>query len=362
MRARALPILVLIVLVLVPSIAVADVGTPLIWMEGIHLVVGNLLLGVLEGAILVRLYRIKLRRSVGLLVLANYFSSWVGFAAVGKLGRWLNPDLHSGMWTALGLIGATYALTLVLEWPFVVLCFRGTPHWLRRSVTGSLIVQTASYVLLFGVYAPVSAASLYTGLSVVPREQVSLPLGVQVFFIGERDGDVYRLAGVSAAEKVFAFRSANPRDSLRLEQQPGDPGAWDVVAVRAERWWRADSTVVALRGSVRNPHDSAWNSTQGRGRNLVPRIGSAGDSPWRFRTSPWPSEGIRGRHERTGETLRLAFGTPILSWPIWGVTQLPDDKVLFGLGWDQICVLEVATRRVALLAKGHGMIAVVAAR
>ena len=128
-------------LMLVPSVARADLGTPLVWGTGFHLLLGNLLVGALEGAILARLFSLKLRRCISLLIVANYVSSWVGVWAIDKLARWLDPDLYHGLQAAFGLIATTYVLTLVLEWPFVAVAVAGPPGWLRRSVKGSLIAR-----------------------------------------------------------------------------------------------------------------------------------------------------------------------------------------------------------------------------
>lgn len=366
MRARAL--LALVALMLVPSVARADLGTPLVWGIGFHLFLGNLLVGALEGAILASTFGLKLRRSIGLLIVANYVSSWAGIWGIEELARWLDPDLYHGLQAAFGLIATTYVLTLVLEWPFVAIAVAvgGPPGWLRRSVKGSLIAQTASYVLIFGGYALVSATSLYTRFSVVPREQLSLPDGVQVFYFGAEDGGVYRLVDRSAPTRVLAWHSVpdayGPHsDSLRFDREPNDSLAWDLVAVRAERG-QAGSTVVAVAGVVRSPRDSVWNSVQPGGEPFlrVPAIGAALESPWQFRTSPWPSVGMWGRNRTTGQPLRLAFGTPVLGWSIWSAIHLPGDRILFVLGRDQICLLDLPTRRVALLARGRRMVASIA--
>ena len=46
----------------------------------------------------------------------------------------------------------TYLLTIVLEWPFVAFCFFRADRWFHKSVVASLIVQSASYVVIFGWY------------------------------------------------------------------------------------------------------------------------------------------------------------------------------------------------------------------
>jgi hypothetical protein len=63
---------------------------------------------------------------------------------------------------------------------------------------------------------------------------------------------------------------------------------------------------------------------------------------------------LYGERTDTGEKLHLALDTPFLAWPIRNITQLPDEKVLFQLGENQICVFDLKTKQVALVAKGRG--------
>lgn len=103
------------------------------------------LLGALEGAIVARLFRLRSARSVGWMILANLLVSWLGFLFLPMLPH---SDLRREWWSAPIIVVATYALILLLEWPFVALCVRGAPGWFRRSVKGSLVAQTAGYLVL----------------------------------------------------------------------------------------------------------------------------------------------------------------------------------------------------------------------
>jgi hypothetical protein len=152
MRARALPVLA--VLVLLPVAAAADTLTP--WVSGTSpfLWITTLLLGVLEGAVLARLFRLKLARCIGSMIPANFLTSWIGLSLLRMLPREAYPDALGG---AVLLVAVTFALTLVFEWPFVAFAVRGGPGWFRRSVKGSLIAQAASYgvLLVIGLAASV---------------------------------------------------------------------------------------------------------------------------------------------------------------------------------------------------------------
>jgi hypothetical protein len=60
----------------------ANAGTPLMWVQMIHLAFGNLLLGIIEGVILKLAFKTKLPRAVGLMILANYASWIIGTALI----------------------------------------------------------------------------------------------------------------------------------------------------------------------------------------------------------------------------------------------------------------------------------------
>ncbi len=61
-----------------PSTVQADAGTPLMWAGMLHLFIGNAVIGCFEGFILAKFFSLKMRRTIGLLIAANYFSAWVG--------------------------------------------------------------------------------------------------------------------------------------------------------------------------------------------------------------------------------------------------------------------------------------------
>ncbi len=52
MTAKKLPFLVIVVLLSMPSVALANVGTPLMWATMLHLAFGNAFIGILEGGLL----------------------------------------------------------------------------------------------------------------------------------------------------------------------------------------------------------------------------------------------------------------------------------------------------------------------
>jgi hypothetical protein len=71
----------------------------------------------------------------------------------------------------------------------------------------------------------------------------------------------------------------------------------------------------------------------------------------------WPEEGLRYRDIKSGDYSGIALGIPLMMWPARNATVLPGDIVVFELG-PQVVVFNLKTRKIGLLAFGHGPVAV----
>ena len=72
----------------------------------------------------------------------------------------------------------------------------------------------------------------------------------------------------------------------------------------------------------------------------------------------WARRGMRASRTDTGTEFRVAFEMPLGDWRICDATHLPGDYVLFQLGRDQICIFDPMQKRIALVARGRGPVAV----
>ena len=353
-----------------PTAAWADMGTPLMWAGMLHLFVGNAIIGVLEGCLLARIFRLRFGRTIGLLILANYFSAWAGYLLLHdavSLGR--PVDLNNVRLFFWALVVLSYLMTLVLELPFVALAFWRDPRWLRKSVRGSLIVQTVSYLLLFGWFGLASQTSLLTSTRSVPLSTIPLPEDVRIYFISSGDGEVYSMAFARPAKhREFALHSTNEDDRLFVRASSTDSNRWDLVARLETGDYRKPILTTVLEAvaseAVPDSHSSPTmppQEVEGTPFNDGPvvKLGSATNSTWEFSAGSWAGEGLRGTQTNTGVRAGFSFETPFGAWAVRNATLLPGDKVLFQLGRDQICVFDPVGNRVALVVKGRGPVAII---
>jgi hypothetical protein len=318
-----------------PASALADVGTPMLWASTFHLLLGNALVGVFEGWLLAWVFGLPRKRSMGLMIVANYLSAWLGFLLLGSLFSRFVTDLESGGRITLLLVALAYALTLVVEWPLVALCFRGTPRGFGRSLRGSVLVQSASYLLLFGGYWMLSGTSLYTRMKVVPPDQIEPPHGVVMYFISSADGDLHRQElGQATDVRIAALGSTERRsDCLRLEASSVDSNRWDLVAVVWREKEQQRETVVLVPGITTwqqmSDKQVARAYQYGGWGNAALQIGTATNSHWRFRWTVWPDLGLWGNDGT--RKFAMAFGTPFGGWSPYRAIELPGEKLLVQL-------------------------------
>jgi hypothetical protein len=370
---KSLPLLSLIALgvVALPQYALANAGTPLMWAGMLHLVLGNALIGVGEGTLLAWLFSIPKGKSIGVMVVANYLSAWLGGLFLrGAIVRALPMDLTNGWKWFWIMVVVTYCLTLALEWPFIAWCFRGAKDWFRRSLKASLVLQSASYALLFGWYWMASGTSLYTEMQVVPAAEFSLPESVLVYFIASQDGDVYSRHLVGVGERlVHDLHSTNLNDRLFVRASAASSNAWDLVARLESKDYRKPDFVV-IRTNMQVEAAPDWRSQhtdppQYEGTwfsfGEAQPLGGATNGQWKFWAGFWPVEGLRASRKGTDERVRFSFETPFGAWTVRNAVHLPSDKALFQLGDDQICAFDPASRKIALLWRGRGPVPVIEA-
>jgi hypothetical protein len=302
-------LLAVFLLLAMPAIAQANTGTVFMWATFLHLLVGNLLLGIMEGCFLAKVFKVPKGKSIGLFILANYYSAWLGACILPTISNDF-PLTLTNAWIFLWfMVFVAYILTLILELPFAIFIFIGHVSWFRKAVHATLLVQTVSYVLLFGWYFMASGTSLYTKTDIVPVSSMHLPKDVVVYFTSAEDGQVYS-------------------------------GALD------KRVWQGSS--------YPDLHDE-----EGTRLGKVPQLGSAEASSWEFFVNFWAEMGLRGTNKKSGKRVRIALKTPFVSWYISEAVHLPGDKVLFQLSHNQICLYDPEEQEIALLALGNSPVALI---
>ncbi|MCZ7591581.1 MAG: hypothetical protein M5U15_05265 [Kiritimatiellae bacterium] len=342
-----------------------NAGTPLMWASIIHLFIGNALIGILEGLLIAQVFKLHRGKSIGVLVVANYISTWAGGITLTFFSSRLSIDLYSGRWFIPLAALLFLALTILLEWPLITLLFKGHARNWRQGFKASIIAQCASYLLIAGWYLLASGFDLYTTAKVTSAKSFIVNSNAIVYFIGQ-DGQAYK-QGLKNNHPALLERinSTNKNDRLALIPS-SEQGYLDLVA-RLETGHRSSITNLLLRAITTNAAvgGGGWTKpindyTDGNWGNFgsAADLRTSTDREWEVRTGFWAIEGINLKNTNTGKRIHLSVETPFLQWYARNATVLPGDEVVFQLG-QQICLFNREKRLIVKLASGRGPVVII---
>jgi hypothetical protein len=224
-------ILVILILFIISTAALANAGTSLMWATAAHLLIGNLFIGILEGLLLAKIYGISAKKCVNIFILANYFSAWVGFKIISQICPTLPLDIDNILPMFWVMVVASYILTIILEFPFAVFAFKGDNEWLKKSIRGTFLIQTVSYVIIFGWFGISSGTSLFTKTKVVNPSAIKLPDNVQIYYISSNDGDIYTGSICDRQwQIIYDLNSSYNHNYLALLPSKDNNYLWNLVA------------------------------------------------------------------------------------------------------------------------------------
>ncbi len=325
----------------------ADAGSPLVWAGAFHLLVGNLLVGALEGLVLARVFKLPRARTVGLLIPANYVSAITGAALSGPTGELISRHDPTPLYHLPGLllaaVFASYVLSAVLEWPFCLAATWRRPDRLRASLKATILAQTVSYPLLAVIYLAGPAVTGPVGVELDRTLSFVREARAEVYFVPSEGGSVWRIHPDGTGRELVARASVTRWDGLTFDSS--EPGLWDL-------WSRQPKQLLVKGVARRPPQPRARQESEAYERGFPFRtdLRPDGEHEWRVIAEPWPDRGLQADN-RAHEHLSVALGTPVLCWSARCATVLPEDEVVFELG-SQIVLLDLRTRKAGVIAVG----------
>ena len=352
-------LIILSSLFLSPTLVYADVGTPLIWLTTGHLYMGNAIIGIFEGLIIAKVFKNKYSRSILIMILANYISMIVGKFGIDFSSAALKniASINNASYIIWGLLFGSYALTVIIEWPFCFWIMKGKEDRKKRSFKASILLQSASYAILIPIYLSVSGITLITKTTVDKPTSFIKVKDAWVYFISTTDGDIYKVnADGNNKQEAKKAGIANPYVTLFVSNNNGK------VNLNAY-WWEGEGrnfkniTKLLLEDIPGETAVAENSSTIGLWEKVVDfRLPS--ERGWDIETSIEGVQGLKGENKTTGKSFWIALGTPFLSWPILKASILPGDQVICQLGDNQIVLIDLNTRHIGLITFGRGPVVV----
>ncbi len=359
--------------------ALANAGTPLMWLTMGHLLIGNALIGVGEAVLIARLFKARLCLAVPVLIVANYVSMIAGAALVGHYGGDIGgiarlivgeESLSNAIrFNLLALLSLAFVTTLV-EWPFVFAVLPARNR-VARSIVATLAAQAASYLVLTLLYFRVSNMSVVTQTVNTDPADFARTTNAWVYYLPLDRSGLWRVRP-DGADNARVREIGAPDEWARLYWLRSTDGAgWDLwITTPADRPTYVPSgpqrpkqpllTGLAGRAAMHRrdetPGGTRTNNWTSWGK--APDLRLAGADELSVRAGFWPAEGlVVGKGDLyTGRC--FAMETPVTNWVTRSPTLLPHDQVVYQLG-DQIVLLDLNTRQIGLITRGTSPVVII---
>ncbi len=338
-------------------VAWANAGTPLMLLTFAHLMFGNAIIGLAEGLLLWLMFRKSARgAAIPLMIAANYLSAFVGLAFLVSFSGSLvtnyllpaNPTqalaelpdaIRTAAWVAYP---AAYALTVVLEWPFVFLALRPRSRRVLTALGTSAVLQAASYAVLLPLYLSATTVTLDRDVSVDRAVVTDTHDNAWVYFLDNEQSTLKRIRINGEQPEPVPTDAQGELRSLRVAQGESS-GRLQLVA-------ETPSTESMV---------------------LVPEFCLPDEFPWKLEPGTFDTHSLRDETDLRvrcdmglalkvsgqEDSLFLAFDTHLLFWQTSDAWPLPDQRIVYQFGpW--IMLLDFNSRRIGVIAEGHSPVLV----
>jgi len=347
---------ILLLLLYLPTSAYADAGTALMWVTVFHLLIGNALIGILEGIVIAKIFGVRLKRSILIMIPANYFSSIAGAFGVCHFNTLISSfaSIYNISYILFVLWAGSYFLTIVLEWPFCYWILKGQENRKQRSFKASVIAQTVSYALLIPIYLSCSGVSLVTKTTVDKSLSFLKTKNAWVYFLSPKGDTLYKIR-INGADKQRVKESGIDNEYTHLFIC-NDNGKANLRI----KWYkilpnhRSEEQSKVLLEDTPGVTTDKQNCGDKNAINFFDALDlrSKNDRDWSVAAGGWAIEGLRGTNKKTKKSFWVALEAPFLAWSTSNATVLPGQQVVCQIG-NQIILFDINTSKIGLITFGR---------
>ncbi|HIK52834.1 MAG TPA: hypothetical protein IGS17_18195 [Oscillatoriales cyanobacterium M59_W2019_021] len=356
-------VILAVAIALFPSPVLANSLTPVIEAAFVHLLVGNFLLGAVEGFLLSKWFGTPRGNSQAILVVANYASALLGHILLAnRLSTMPQVTLENVLVWLWIFVAIAFVLTLLIEYPFFWLLLRKQEKAFRKSLKATIVIHCISYLLLFGWYATSSVTSMANQLDVVPVVQLQPNEEYLLYFISSDGKQVVRsdLEG-KQQEIVKELRKIEKNPALFMCKN--QEGQIDLVAkegmlkeIVLSDFTHSLPTLKYANSGFNSPLMDSKNPCYSNMSGMVPKLTE--NTNWDYQTVFWATRGIMGDNKANLSSFNFGLETPFAWWYVRHATHLEGDYAVFQLGEDGVYILQPQEKKIALITRGRSPVVI----
>lgn len=346
----------------------ANAGTPLMWFTSFHLLLGNAIIGVIEGRILARWWKLPKISECGWMIAANYVSAFCGVFLLGYyleahnvLAGHGNIPFHRIPAVLMLSVISLYILTVVIEWPFVHFSVEKAGAsfdrlWLK-TLSSSALVNIISYTGLIILYLLNGNISLLTKTTYDASASFLEGQSGHIYYFDQSKNAICKMT-LTGKQEPFSVSTTFTGDSMwsHVFVHPSKKtGFWDLCKIDDNN---QDKVTVLVKDFSKAATD-VFNSNEGVKHQSTSPLNTSyamdfrnpSDMKYTVRVGFWDAQGLTVTDKKSNKSITYALESSIMRATCRRATVLPGDIVIWDLG-GRIMAMDLNSKHITQLARG----------
>jgi len=347
---KKLKIILLLSLILIPQTIFANAGTALMWIPYLQLVFGNLIIGIVEGLIIILIYKTNWLRSISKMISANYGSWIIGHSLVFLIQNFLLDSILILKYVLTFWIISLfflYVLTALIEYPFINWIIIGNFSWRSKYWKISFIMNFITYTAMIFLYLSVSKFNFFTDLK-VDQTLLDNITDIELLYINENNIYTGSLSNEFNSNKAFNIPTEIEYPHFYLIE---DTSVNSIDLYLAN--YHGD-TLLFLKSFINNRNKYMYPKLSEKYSWIIADFRNVNSRNWMASAGGWAIDGLTIRYE--DKTLQnYAFEVPWMFWDIGSVSILSDTELICIIN-DRIIMINKDLKKVAFITRGYDYI------
>jgi hypothetical protein len=345
-------LLLFILIVACPELIWANGGTALMLLPIFQLLVGNIVIGIVEGLIVTLIYKIKWYRSIFIMILGNYISWIIGNGMIYLFQAYIIESFFKLNGIFLAWIISMFILfivTIVIEMPFFYWILKKMNRKWFHAFKISFIINFFTYIAMILIFLSISEFSFFTKLKVTQsllkkNYPIELIIKQNNEIVTGKIGYPFKVENRITLTKEFEHsRFIFIKDSIS--------NGIDLQLINNEkRSYLVQKKIISFSDTIFYPNfyklfDQKIADFRGINQNI-----------WDVNVYGWGGDGITIM-EKEDRVANYAFEVPWMSWNINNVSIINKSELLFQIK-DRLVLLNKDTKEIAYITKSDEYIIV----
>lgn len=338
----------LTIIIIIPQSILANAGTALMWMPIIQLILGNIIIGIIEGFFTALIFKTKWIRSILIMIAGNYVSWLIGNGLITVFQTYLIDSLFNlksvfALWIISLVI--LFFLTVLIELPFFRWTFAKNERNWSKPWKLTLILNAFTYAAMIMFYLSASKYNFFTDLK-INQSLLENKNSFELYYMN--NGEVFRGKINSKIDKIFQIPEDIKYPYFQLKPDTSNK----TIDLFIANYY--GDTLLIQKSFIDENDKLYYPKLYKKYSRVFSDFRDTLNYDWDARAGSWAIEGLTIRDNFDNKE-NYAFEVP---WMFWGIGQISiiNNSELICVINNRIIILNKDTKEIGFITKGNDYI------